>query len=296
MNNKKQKTSLKFVCAIAMSLFSLVALFVGTFAWFQSCRTQLANGDSFGVDKIVGKFSKVTFHTLNSKEVASDPDDTLFHFNSNPVGTITYDWDSNSFSSTGNTAIQLEEYQPLNPEQPLLLLIELTDNYNTSTDGLVSVTAYVDSTLTTGFLGERDSNNDPVNDLSEGDGIISTISNKPYYPLSSVTQFYAKSFELNLDEDDVDLNDYFNYRVGDTSKPTNNFVTVNNSNETTNFNPSITIYQSPNNIKVNYVALIIDYFPDAIDYIYSTYLGDPTLEDEYEYSLSYICDWTMEVH
>ena len=48
------------------------------------------------------------------------------------------------------------------------------------------------------------------------------------------------------------------------------------------------------NSATKYVAVIIDYFSDAIEYIYSSFLGDSTLES-YDSILRFICDWQMEV-
>ena len=52
------------------------------------------------------------------------------------------------------------------------------------------------------------------------------------------------------------------------------------------------VYQTVGDTK--YIAVIIDYYSDAIEYIYSSFLGDPILES-YDSILHFICDWTMEV-
>lgn len=299
MSKKNQNLNLKYVCAIAMSLFSLVALFVGTFAWFQSCRTQLTEADNYVVDTIVGKFSKVTFHQLESKQVNSNPNLTQFHFSKTAVGTIAYDWSTNTFNPEGISTIELgntnSPYTPLDPEHPLLLLIELTQEYNTTNDGLVTISAHSSSTS---FLGARDENGDPINVLSDGEGLVSgTINSNPLYALSSAVQFYTQPFSH---DDYLDLTDSnkttLDFVLGNTTKPTNNFVKIfDNEEDETAFYQDIVIYETPSNLKVQYLAIIIDYFPDAIEYIYSTYLGDSTLEDLYDYDFKYICDWSMEV-
>ena len=56
-----------------------------------------------------------------------------------------------------------------------------------------------------------------------------------------------------------------------------------------NINP---LFESSSATK--YVAVIIDYFSDAIEYIYSSFLGDSVLES-YDSILRFICDWQMEV-
>ena len=52
------------------------------------------------------------------------------------------------------------------------------------------------------------------------------------------------------------------------------------------------IFESNSDTK--YIAIIVDYYSDAIEYIYSSYLGDAILES-YDSVLHFICDWTMEV-
>ena len=51
MGKRVKKSSLKFLCAIGMSLFSLIALFAGTMAWFTSMRITHNAADNFDVDK-----------------------------------------------------------------------------------------------------------------------------------------------------------------------------------------------------------------------------------------------------
>lgn len=59
------------------------------------------------------------------------------------------------------------------------------------------------------------------------------------------------------------------------------------------FNKTVdSIFES--NSATKYAAVIVDYYSDAIEYIYSSYLGDAVLQS-YDSILHFICDWTMEV-
>lgn len=63
--------------------------------------------------------------------------------------------------------------------------------------------------------------------------------------------------------------------------------------EQSRFNQTIDpVYASTGDVQ--YIAVIVDYYSDAIEYIYSSFLGDPILES-YDSVLHFICDWTMEV-
>ena len=85
----------------------------------------------------------------------------------------------------------------------------------------------------------------------------------------------------------------YDFTIGDTVAP-GNFVTINSVDESSRFVNEVNLYNSGNNTKVQYVALIIDYYPEAIQTIYTTYLANDYLETV-DYILNYICDWSIEV-
>ena len=72
------------------------------------------------------------------------------------------------------------------------------------------------------------------------------------------------------------------------------FIDVTDDDYEIDFEQDITIYSSSNR-HIKHVALVIDYYPEAIEYIYQTFLGDDTLDNTFEGILHFICDWTMEI-
>ena len=72
------------------------------------------------------------------------------------------------------------------------------------------------------------------------------------------------------------------------------FVDVDNEAESTSFKNEA-VWADFTSGTVKYVAVVIDYYVDAIEYIYSTFLGDYTLEISYDYLIYFMCDWSLEV-
>ena len=129
-----------------------------------------------------------------------------------------------------------------------------------------------------------------------------------FYALSSVSRFYSfgisqaqynslvgegPSFTIGDGTSRLD----FNSLIGTNPNRAEDFVIVDNDAETSSFDDDQTanVFSAIPDETIKYVALFIDYYPDAIEYIYSTYLGDTTLEAFYDGYLFYECDWAMEV-
>ena len=285
-----------------MTIFSLAAVFVGVIAWFQMERV-FNGGDDFEVNNITGRLKKVTFHTLNSKETNSAGIATSFSFNKDYVGSITYDWSTRTGTyvpvTEGDAAIELDDYDPMDQEKPILVLFEYDKEYNVANTEHFVIDAISSED---DFLGERDpSTNMPIHPLSET--YKGTVDNNPYYALSSVANFYNASLSTSQ-FNTLNGGSYFTfYKQVQTPEQnkvylnnSDNFVYVNNDTNVSSFDDDgkITIaeYDTGN---IQYIAIVIDYYIDAVEYIYSTFLGDTTLEDTYDYYLRFACDWSLEV-
>ena len=294
--DRRRKNLISIVALTSMTIFSLFAVFSGAFAWFTSVNSLSMSGDQFPVVVGNGHLESVTFHRMVSKtRDATTGNATSFTFDSNAVGTITYDWatDSASFVPTteGDTSIALSDYEPLDKEHPLLLLFHLSEAYDTSYDPItIQATAGA-----TGYLGEKNADATPKYRLKDESVVYKTIGTTDYYWLSSVVQFYNCTF----------ADDSISYQMAvDSAYATTNslplldnnsrFVSADNEHDTCSFDADDTLFSSTTGTVKN-IAIVIDYYPDAIEYIYSTYLGNTILEDTYEGILHYWCDWTMEV-
>ena len=287
--------NLKIIAATSMAIFSLLTTFTATFAWFISRKNVSDDVDGFPTTVIPGRFLQVSFHTLNSKTITEEEEDITFKFNQTAVGTITYNWETDKPVKTGDTSISLNKYNMLDEHQPVLLLFQMGSEIDTSVNSPVYIKANVNSEMTTHYLGERSSvDNTPVCKLGDSDFVIETVDGKDYYGLSSVVQFYTQDFSTAAYSTWTTGKTTYDFTVGDMDKPVNNFVSIGNALDTSEFHPNIEVYNSGSGPKVEYIAVIVDYFPDSIEYIYSTYLGNETIET-YDYDLFFLCDWIMEV-
>lgn len=293
MKLKIKNNKLRILAATSVTIFSLAVAFTGAFAWFSINKAVNSNGADNTVQNVTGKLKSVTFHRLSSK--VTDPTTgkaTSFSFYKNASGTITYNWSNSTGtyvpSTSGDTRIQLDTYNPLDQEHPLLLLLEFNSEYNTAND-YIEITA---TSRTTDFIGGRDpTTHQPVYDLHD---VYKTIDDKPYYGLSSIAYFYKKAMSQNA------YNTFNNGQVYTLTKgdleEAGRFTEVDNDYDTSSYSRQITIDKETSG-SVKYIALVVDYYVDAVEYIYSTFLGNSVLESQtYDYTLNFICDWAMEIY
>ena len=143
-----------------MTIFSLLVLFVGTFAWFESHLKRENNANNFAVSDLDGKLKNVYFHQANSVVIDNNTEKPIsFTFEEDYCGKISYDWETNTADYDGDTSITLEEYDPFEHTHPVLMVFELNDAYSSRLAGDIVIKA---STDVEGYLGERDANSAPV--------------------------------------------------------------------------------------------------------------------------------------
>ena len=308
--------NVKIFAATAMTIFTLLAATIGAFAWYAGNYNQSKDADEFVVQVNNGTFKNLYFHQHTSKVI--DPvtyKPISYTFNNTPTGHISFDWETKTASYVGETGIDMNDYTPLDFAQPILLVFELNNTYNLVPAGEICIDAF---TEVESFLGERNSSTSaPVynllNDYYKKEGTGSEA--QYYYALSSVIDFYCTDspnelYNKNGDENTTLINTTYtvaNLRSRescaaikaanpDAIEPDLSFTTVNNSTEESSFNQQPSIYKSQANSTVKYISIIVDYYADALDYIYSTYLGDRTLEDTFESHLEFLCDWGLEIN
>lgn len=305
------KKSFRLVAATAMTIFSLLALSLGAFAWFVGKTEEAKNATDFTVKVNSGRFKAVYFHQHTSKVIDTTTYKPVsYTFESSPTGYISYDWESKTATYVGSTGIDMYDYTPLDFAQPILLVFELNDTYSLTTAGEISINA---KTEVEGFLGSRDSNNAPVYDLITD--YYQKNGNDYYYALSSVINFYCNDsanelYNKNGDTNTTLINTTYNVSSlrskescaeakeanPNAIEPDLTFTWVNNDTDESSFNQEPSIYKSQANSTVKYISVIIDYYSDALDYIYSTYLGDRALEDIFDSHLEFLCDWGLEIN
>lgn len=278
----KRRNNLKLISAVSVSIFSLAVLFMGTFAWFTAYRDQqLAVETPFEVEPASAKFSKLTIHTLSSTAGGN------YKFNTIPAGTFNADG-----SYECNTPIDFGTYTPNSKIHPLLMLFEFTEQLSPDANNPTTITATTSETFIAD--GEVDGEGDPVIKLHEnGNPLSSIVKFKSFSYPNNTAGSQGTSVITGISSHNGTTNTY-DYAISSLSD-SDSFVTITN-------NGKDLIYPSENGFdnspkffnatsgSVRYVAVVIDYYADAMDYIYNYYLGTEALEKEYIY---FKCDWTL---
>lgn len=308
---------MKIIAATAMTIFSLLATSMGVFAWFVSKVSESNQSDQFKVTDIDGKLKNIYFHQMTSKVInPSTTSPISFTFDSEYCGKISYDWDAGTANYSGDTSIDLDDYSPLDAAHPLLLVFELNKAYDVTVDGNILIKAI---TSVDDFIGTRGANNAAVHNLKtdyyEAKPNAQDAEKTDYfYALSSVANFYCSDSSSELYNKNNNVNTTLintTYTIANmqtreasiAAKATNpnanvpdlSFTVIDNSDDSTDFNQQPILYTSNANTTVKYISVIVDYYADAVEYIYSTYLGNYTLETEFGSELHFVCDWGLEV-
>ena len=196
----------------------------------------------------------------------------------------------------------------------------------TTVGGSSLVTRYSDGgepleTSGGGFLGARTASGSPfytlpqtqVNDSTHTDSILMRkepmLDNQghqvtdnqgnpkyyDYYALSSVASFSFRDFDNSAYTTFLSQNSGTTLNFDTSSLQEGGaFTTIKNDTDKYIFNQTPFLYKSSSNTSIKYIALIVNYSPEAIGYIYSTYLGDSGL-NSYDSVLRFACDWRFEV-
>ena len=178
-----------------------------------------------------------------------------YHFFSTPSAIIT------NSGSTSVAGIKLDNYSKLNKTQPLLLLFTLTDE------------VYEDD-VTVSAISENDSFTTEI-----------TAQNVAHFPFSSAVRFKSMSYAgENFPFDNVLVSDLSSYT---------SFASV--SGQTTSFTNTIQPFNGESHSIIKYIAIVMDYYPDAIDYIFNQNLGVGSIAANNNNAVDFYCDWTFEI-
>lgn len=315
-NNK----TLKLVGATSVTLFSLVSVFVASIAWFSMNKNVDNGGGDIEIKSKEGRLRNVYCHAYNP----SGSSESNISFVGTPFASYSYDWGKSSMVPDANNPANwyMGDFTSLDKEHPLLVIFEFDKDYTSSSVGDIYIkgsttvggdalnTTYSDgvavSTTGGGYLGARDSDGGPfyalpqtqVRDETHPESILikqKTVDSKTrdYYALSSVVSFRNRSFSGN-EYQTFSSGDSLNFATS-SLETDETFTTIKDDTDEYIFNQNPYLYKSNGSGTVKYVALIIEYYSDAISYIYSTYLGDTGL-DSYDSILFFACDWSLEVY
>lgn len=252
--SKKARTNMKIAVATATCVFTLATTFTATIAWFASNQAASVTGMSIRVSLDMSNINGVTVHRCRLSESTS----AHLKFESEPSVRI-----SGSGSVQEISGIQMDDYSILNQTQPVLLLFTFKDGIEASS---INMTASADSNT---FVS------------------AATAQNVSSFPFSSAVRFKCASYtSATFPFDNVSTSDLSN---------TSSFVTVTLDNQgqvtNTTFTQQLNLFTGSGNTEVTYLAVVLDYYPDAIDYIvnntsYDIFQGNNNC-------INFICDWSL---
>ena len=302
MKSGSKKTT-KIFAATAVTLFSLVTVFVATIAWFAMNENVGGNGMSITTTRMDGKLKYVYFHSFDDET----PNDGTFSFSKTPFATYQYDWDDRSLATVDdeNANWDMGSYSSFDKNHPMLVIFAFDKDYTSNHAGDFYIQG---KTTVNDFLGRRQTEGEhigapyytlpqtQVNDEEHPTSLLMAKSGGiDYYALSSVASFRYRTFTNSTYSSFLSTNsgDILDIPVN-TLVDGHAFNTVDNAAESYTFDSTPKIYESNGTETVKYIALTIEYSADAIGFIYSTYLGDSGLNN-YDSVLHFTCDWLFEV-
>lgn len=298
-----RKKNIKIAGATGMTIFSLVAVFSAVIAWFTLNQSVGAKGMKITASDDVGNLNKIEIYEyIETIDIDTNP---KYSFSSVPSATI--------FGGNGivDECFLLGDYNQLSTDHPLLILFTLEHNFASLTAGDMIIKG---TTETQGFLGTTQNGVPKYNlgptapTLQRGTKTITVVDETTgnetekevdCYPLSSAVNFRCVEYSSAEFANIVDsTNKRINILNDLESLPLRqSFVNFASSGAGVTFMNDPIIYSSPGDgSNIQYVAMVVNYDANAISAIYSTYLGNPILDDEYEGSFYFSCDWLLEVY
>lgn len=120
-----KKALLKIVAATSVTIFSLLSVCTGVFAWFATVRERKQTSDDFVVTRIESTVSSICIYQyLGESEVEGGT--TYFGFNPTPYGVLDVEGSDVNVSS-GSPVINLDQYSIDDPHHPCLLIFETSE-------------------------------------------------------------------------------------------------------------------------------------------------------------------------
>lgn len=308
-----RKKPLTIIAATTMTIFSLMVTFVAAIAWFSMNQQIKGDGMDINVTRMDGRLQNVYVYSFNS----SNSNQTTWSFNKTAFASYSFDWGTRSMVAGPNNPASwnMGDFTSLDKDHPLLMIFAFDKDYSSQSVGDMYIKG---NTTVGGFLGARNDEGAPyytlpqtqVRDEEHPESILlkrepvynnqgvqeqyqdGTLKYNDYYALSSVVSFKNKTFS-NDEYTTFSSGSYFSFNINSLESD-ESFTTINNATDRYVFNQNPFLYKSNGSGNVKYIALIIEYSPEAIGYIYSTYLGDSGL-NKYDSFLRFNCDWSLEV-
>lgn len=196
--------------------------------------------------------------TVHRCDLSLSTSSTL-HFISEPVVTIN---NVGAMVETGN--LHMDNYSTLNQTQPVLFLFTLDEG---TYEDDVNITATSDNAFFTSVI---------------------TAQNVANFPFSSASSFKSASYATN----DFPFD---NVAVSDLATTTT-FVEINGQNTPT-YHQSIELFDGTSHTTVKYIAVVMDYYAAAIEYIKNlpANANYVSIAESNNNSIGFYCDWILEM-
>lgn len=251
---KVKKKNLKIIGATSMCLFTLTGLFTSTIAWFAFNAAPAATGMVVQVKIGDTDVNSMTVHRCDLSNSTS----SVLKFYETPSVTV-----SGHGSVQTASGIEMNDYSTLNQTQPVLLLF-------TFNGGIVESDINVTATAGTDHFVS-----------------VATASNIGEFPFSSAVSFKSASYTSqsfpfdNVLTSDLSASQSF---VSLTKDEDGNIVS-------SSFDSEIDVFTGSGNSEITYMAIILDYYPDAIDYIVKN--TEYEVFHDHDNCIDFFCDWVL---
>lgn len=325
-----KKLNLKIAAATSMIIFTLAVAFSGVFAWFNSINSLSNTADDFKVTQIQTAVKGITFHKYYGETVLEDGT-TYFAFDPEESGSVDFSGNTPEQEGTGVQMGEYSLENPNHPLLMMFEVeggVQRVD-FETEYAFLGNDNNFTLKTTVANYTALENldktslSNGDYIKVTNDNEhGNVTTIykyesATKTYdmvwinlaqnnNPLSSAVEFHSIEFTgtiaSNTTVHDVYVeNQYGNFVLTEdvsaiaidrrdlTNSNRSSFVEFEDE-DTFEFHKRINAYEG--NVKeLSYVGIIVNYNKEALEYVFSKFLGHDYLSD----GLTFQCDWITEV-
>ena len=305
-----------------MTVFTLLAAFTASYAWFSSITKQETDADSFPIRKAESSISSISVHDFYGMTA----DESEFGFN--PTANHVISWDSHAGEDT--VGFTMGKYSLDDPHHPVLFLFTLnggaecikfeTDStYLAQDEPTHTVTVATYSALAESYAEktiikvEADEKHAGVGtkykyssgefelvwmELSEDNNPLSSVVMTHYFlftddPRDSQGDYQVKTGNLMVDDGEgnkVSTSETYVPLTSSsfTSSNRSSFVSFDENWEPT-FNDFAYAFEG-NTTGYTHLGIVLDYYADSLEYISYYFLGHNYLNE----GIGFVCDWALE--
>lgn len=273
MKSKKEKKVKDILNNLALSMviiFPMIACFYATAAWFSSNRKATSDNGGFNTTLPKTLVDKVeVFEEVKD----SDGNNTYYTYNTTPNGTWSSSTKSWSYTSGITDLFGMGTYSMLSSNHSSLILIKISDSASESELEKFNLNVYTTTDYDSSLV-KYDKDTLSYNSLKSTGNPMSSVITFKFFTLTEYPDTTSSSIDLTSKKSD-DSNGF--YSLNDNTE-------VDESSYTKSISSGLTFTTS-----TKYIGIIIDYFGDGLQYIYSLNVGNEVLESEDP--VTFNCDW-----